>query len=301
MMKSANWLFFLLIFILVLAGCTNVSPTIQPTQKVQLLSPTPTSLPATDTVTPTSTQAPTVTETPSPTTTQTPLATLGPESVKETMQPLLQNPMNCDTPCFWGIKPQKTYFDEVRIFFSHLGFIPFEGKIPDSGKDFYTIEYTPDNGLKISVTYYINNNLIEDIVVDPEIAEQKPGSSREWIAYSPETLIKKFGKPSRVVFWMDSGPRVKTIMIMYFDASNLIVEYSGLNMFPFNPPSPRLCPLTAPFDFVRLWIGENPPNPPMFDTVPLENATSLTLDQFTQLMLGTPQNACFILNENAFQ
>ena len=154
MMKPANWLFFLLIFILALAGCTPVSPTIQPTQV--MLLPSPTSLPATDTVTPTSTQAPTDTETPSPTITQTPPATLGPESVKETMQPLLQNPMNCHTPCFWGIIPQKTRFDEIRIFFSRLGFVPFEGNF---GKDFYTIEYTPDNGPKISVTFYINKNL----------------------------------------------------------------------------------------------------------------------------------------------
>ena len=99
---------------------------------------------------------------------------------------------------------------------------------------------------------------------------------------------------------MDGGPWVKTIMIMYFDASNLIVDYSGLNLFPHNPPSPRLCPLTAPFDYVRLWIGEDPPHPPMFDTVPLEKATSLTLDQFTQLMLGNPQNACFTINDNVF-
>ncbi len=297
-MKPVNWLSFLLMLILALAGCTPVSPTIQPTQKVQLPSPLPTSLPATDTVSPTLTKVSTTTETPSPTATQTPLATLGPESVKETMQPLLQNPMNCDTPCFWGIIPQKTRFDDVRTFFNRLGFIPFEGNF---GKEFYSIEYTPDNGSKISVTFYINNNLIDSIEITPEIIEQKPGSPREWIAYSPETLIKKFGKPSRVVFWIDGGPQFTTIMIMYFDALNLIVDYSGVDKFPpGNLFSPRLCPLTAPFDYVRLWIGENPPHPPTFETVPLEKATSLTLDQFTQLMLGTPQNACFTLNEDAF-
>lgn len=289
----------LLFFVFVLAGCAQVNPTIEPTQKVQL--PSPTKLPETNTVAPTSTQAPTVTETPSPTTTQTPRATLGPENVKETMQPLLQDPLNCAIPCFMGITPGKTSLDDAKAFFGPLGLIHREGIDPYSGTEFYSVGYDANIGRTSGVIFTILNNLVNSIEITPEIIEQKEGSPREWIAYSPEILIKKFGKPSRVVFWIDGGPQFTTIMIMYFDESNLIVYYSGVDKFsPGNLFSPRLCPLTAPFDYVRLWIGENPPHPPMFDTVPLEKATSLTLEQFTQLMLGTPQNACFTINDNAF-
>ena len=81
-------------------------------------------------------------------------------------------------------------------------------------------------------------------------------------------------------------------MIMYFDTPGLIVHYSGYNMTPES-----FCPMTAPFDFVRLWMGHNPPDTPSFETISLEDATSLTMDQFTQLMLGDPKKACFRVKE----
>ena len=140
-----------------------------------------------------------------------------------------------------------------------------------------------------------------NIEITPEIAKQKEGSPREWIAYSPETLIQKYGKPSRVEFALDWGPNFVIDMIMYFDSSDLIIDYSGYNMIPGRPQSPRVCPLTAPFDFVRLWMGPNPPNPPLFPMVPLDEATSLSIDQFTQLILGDPSEACFIINGDVFQ
>jgi hypothetical protein len=199
--------------------------------------------------------------------------------------------MNCAVPCFWGIIPGKTSFDEAKIFFSHLGFTPFEGidrNSPSSGMYFYTISYDSGTGHDSSVTLHINNNLVEDIRVTPDISKPKEGSPREWIAYSPETLIKRYGSPSRVEFAVGSQQSVSINMIMYFDTSDLIVHYSGYNMTP-----ERFCPKTAPFDFVRLWMGPNPPNTPSFETLPLEKATSLTMDQFTQLMLGDPKKACF--------
>jgi hypothetical protein len=88
---------------------------------------------------------------------------------------------------------------------------------------------------------------------------------------------------------------------MYFDDLDLIALYSGYNMIPDRPHSPLVCPLTAPFDHVRLWMGPNPPDPPTFISVPLEKATSLTNDEFTELMLGDPQQACFYLNGDEFQ
>ncbi|MDX9993404.1 MAG: hypothetical protein RBS68_15290 [Anaerolineales bacterium] len=197
--------------------------------------------------------------------------------------------MNCAVPCFWGIIPGKTSFDEARIFFSKLGFTPFEGR------DFYTISYDSGTGHDSSVTLHINNNLVDDIRITLGIPKPKEGSSREWIAYSPETLIKRYGEPSRVQFAVNSGPAlvgsdpvIGINMILYFDTSDLIVHYSGVGMTP-----KWFCPLTAPFDFVRLWIGHNPPDTPSFETVPLEKATSLTLNQFAQLMTGDPKKACF--------
>jgi hypothetical protein len=309
MMKPVSWLSLVLIPVFVLAGCASVSPTIRPTQKVQI--PSPTSLPVMDTVVPTSmptmaitetpspTSTPTleITETSSPTATQTLLATLRPESVKETMQPFLKDPMNCANPCFLGITPRKTRTDEVRALFSPLGLKHREGTDPNSGRDFYSFAYETSAGLDSHVILYTSNNFVENIEITPEITRQTDGSPRQWIAFSFETLIKKFGKPSRVEFAFDPGQGNITVnMILYFDPIDLIALYSG-----YEPPhSSQLCPFTFPFSDVRLWMGAGPLNPPTFPTVPLEMATSLTVDQFTQLMLGDPKNACFTLNWDVF-
>jgi hypothetical protein len=247
----------------------------------------------------------------SPTITPNPVDTLEPEIARATLEPLLRKPLNCVVPCFWGIIPGKTGFDEARILFSRLGFTPFEGadrNDPSSGRYFYTIQYEFSIGRDSSVTLYTSNNLVENIVITPDIIKQKEGSPREWIAYSPETLIQNYGKPSRVKIALDWGPNFVIVMILYFDDPDLIALFSGYNMIPDRPHSPRVCPLTAPFDHVRLWMGPNPPNPPLTGSpdplekgIPLEKATSLTIDQFTQLMLGDPEQACFIVNGDVFQ
>jgi hypothetical protein len=198
--------------------------------------------------------------------------------------------MNCVLPCFWGIVPGKTHLDEVRIFFSRLGFTSREGK------DFYSTGYKPDSGGGFSAIFYTTDTIVENIEVTPYITEQsREGSPREWIAYSPETLIKRYGSPSRVEFAVGSQQNISINMIMYFDTSNLIVHYRGYDMTP-----DLFCPLTARFDFVRLWIGRNPPNTPSFETVSIEKATSLTMDQFTKLMTGDSKKACFKLKSEMF-
>lgn len=197
----------------------------------------------------------------------------------------------------------------MRSFFNYLGLIPDGGAGPRSGENSYIIGYDSSIGRDSSVTFIYANRLVENIIVQPEITKQKAGSPREWIDYSPETLIKKFGGPSRVLLNVFRGPNLSNVitMVLYFDDNNLIALYSGYNMVPDQPHSPLLCPLTAPFDQVRLWMGANPPNPPVIDSsdktekmLPLDQVTSLTIDQFTQLMLGDPRQACFVIDGNAF-
>ena len=197
--------------------------------------------------------------------------------------------------------PAKLIFNEAKTLFSRLGFTPFEGTDPNSGREFYSIAYESSIGRRSNVSLIPSNHLVANIIITPDIVKQKEGETWEWTAYSPETLIKKFGKPSRVYFSLDWGPNFVITMILYFDSSDLIALYSGYNMIPGRPHSPQVCPLTAPFDDVRLWMGEAPPDPPLFPRMPLEKVTALTLDQFTQLMLGDPQQACFIVNGDLFR
>jgi hypothetical protein len=84
-------------------------------------------------------------------------------------------------------------------------------------------------------------------------------------------------------------------MVMYFDAENLIVEYYSYDL----GAKLQVCPPTDQMDSVRLWMGQDPQYPPLED-VPLEKATSMTMEEFSKLMTGDPNKACFKLKPEIF-
>jgi hypothetical protein len=88
-------------------------------------------------------------------------------------------------------------------------------------------------------------------------------------------------------------------MVMRFDTVDLIVEYTGYDVIPRQKDLPKICPLTVQFDSVRLWMGKNPYQLPR-EAITLETATSLTMEEFSKLMTGDPNKACFNLKEEAF-
>ena len=147
-------------------------------------------------------------------------------------------------------------------------------------------------------TLTIQNDIVKNINVSivPEIYE--PELSREWLAYSPETLINRYGSPSKVDLSIDWSTSPSYNVVIYFKAVDLIVEYYGYNIGG-DGASPQVCPLTDQFDLVRVWMGKNPEKPPL-EGVPLEEATSMTLKEFYGLMTGVPDKACLNLKGEAF-
>jgi len=241
--------------------------------------------------------SPTPTFTPTATVTPTLPATLEPEQAKETIRTLLQEPVDCEAPCFWGILPGKTTLEEATNTFVHLGLgLKFTTTLDD--KDFYATIYNLGNGIEVSPVIEIQNNIVKGF--DVGINDTSPeGSPRKWSAYSLETLISRYGLPSRVDFALEWGPRSFVDMVMYFENAELIVEYTGYDIMGGTRESPQICPLTDQFDSVRLWIGHDPQYPPP-SGIPLEDATSLTMEEFSKLITGAAKMACFNLKGEKF-
>jgi hypothetical protein len=288
MMKHLPWIYVFLIMALALAGCETYVSTSQPTPIMQL---SPSAV-----VTPTIAQVPTeispastLTLTPIPTATPALLDTLEPDKAREMIKARLQGTADCAAPCFWGIIPGQTSLDEARNIFSYLGL--------QMTKDFFEIDY---DFLSISLIFTIQNNIIENLRVRIHPEQQKPGTVREWSAYSQETLIKRYGIPTRVDLMQDWSPNSIFAMIMYFDDVDLIVEYVGNDIMGRAKGSARVCPLTAQFELVRLWMGKNPVYPPG-KGISIEKATSITIEEFSKLMAGDHDQACFIVNGDVFQ
>jgi len=230
--------------------------------------------------------------------TLTPPPTMEPEQAEEILRTLLQEPVDCPAPCFWGIIPEQTTRDEAVNIFTRLG-LPVSSS---DNKAYYGTHYEYDSELSIRLVLPIQDDFVKglDMAITPE--KFKAGVPREWLAYSPETLITRYGDPSEVDFFTGDFPsEVGTIeyhMILYFKTVDLIIEYSygvialGTTM--------QTCPLNDHFVKVHVWLGKNPEYPPL-EGIPLEEATLLTIKEFSELMTGDPEDACFDLIQEAFR
>lgn len=271
-MKSIYYLNLLLIVGWVLSGCL-------PIDSIMIPTPTPILIPI-------------------ETATLTPPATLDPEQAKEIIRTFLQEPIGCPTPCFLGIIPEQTTLDEVKNVFAHLG-LPIWHNTFENRELYGFREYKFNDGLSISPTLIIQNEVVESlrILLHPE--KQQAEISRNWLAYSPETLIKKYGSPSKVNFFVGRGPNPLYLIDIYFDNVDLIIHYDSYEIY-FDKP---ICPLTDQMNDVRIWLGKNPMYPPNYqdaEVIPLEKATTLTMEEFSKLMTGDINKACFNLKDEAF-
>ena len=250
---------------------------------------------------PTVTQAPippTATVTPLPTIpTLTSLPTLNSDQAKETIQALLREPVDCLAPCFWGITPNKTTLEEAKQNLAHLGIRPQYTNTQDN-KEYYDSSYTFDYGLSISPLLETQDGVIQNLVVNITPELQQPGVPRGWLVYSPETLISKYGLPSRVDFFLGRREPPRYTMQMYFEAVDLIIQFGSFDI-TFVPDGIRVCPLLDQYDSIRIWFGANPEHPPGA-AVHLEEGSTLTMEEFSLLMTKEPDNACFNLKADAF-
>jgi hypothetical protein len=232
-----------------------------------------------------------------PTVTLTPYPTLETEQAMETIKTFLHDGGDCEKPCFLGILPGESTLSEAKSIFMHLG-LPTK-KITYEGKDIYGTRYDFDNGLSVTGNITVQDEIVKNLRIDITPETPKAGFQRGWLVFSPETLISHYGQPSSVSFALDWGPRSYFEMDIYFDTDDLIVIYSGDDLIPRQKGSPTVCPLSAAFDNIQIWMGKDPINPPM-EAVPLERATSMTIEEFSKLMTGNPDQACFTVNSEMF-
>ena len=292
-MKQIIFITISILLVIGLSSCvTNNSSmkTIDP--PVQLISPTPivslTPSEPTPSSTPLETPTPTIVQMP----TNIPIKTLKPEQVSEILMAALMEPEDCDSPCFLGIIPGQTTFNSAKEILDRLGLNMTKTNTRDN-HEFYAFRYEFSNGLTISSVLDIQDNFVMNIDIGISSGEPIPGTPREWLAFSPEILITSYGLPSHVELWMDFPSRPEYGMAIFYEELDLIVEYSCALV------SLTICPLTDACDGPRVWMGANPRNPP-HGGVPLEDAASMTIEQFSILMLGNPEQACFTVDRDAF-
>lgn len=260
-------------------------------------------LPATNTMslpilsqTPSFTSTAFLTQTLEPIATLTPMPVLSQQDSESEIKELLQNDTDCKMPCFLGVIPEKTTVDELKNIFNHFG-VPLHDY---QGKGLaYAIEQSPISEVPPQAIFHIDNEVIQSIRVYPNGLNQF-----EWSIYSPSSILKRFGTPSKVTFGLQVIHEPTPTpwkgwyhMTFYYDNLGIIINYGDPEIVLDELIT--ICPNKDKFIGNRIWLGNSPYYPPSQDEDgSLETVTSFTLESFKEYLLLGP-GACFYLKRDA--
>lgn len=208
-----------------------------------------------------------------------------PISVESEIKQILQDD-SCKLPCFLGIVPGKTAVDEMKSMLTRYG-EPLE----HSPCGYYIANGAYGDELIPYIHFCISNDKIYSmqVTIYP--------SNFAWQLYSPANVIKRFGTPSKILFHIqpnsnESGKGWYSLIYSYDDL-NSVIAYSFPDVVLGEVIT--VCPNKDEYiSFLRL--GRKPEHAQR--VVPLEKATSFTLETYREYILGS--DACFDLKGKAF-
>jgi hypothetical protein len=289
----------------ILASCMNSQGTmISPMSTSTIPKPIgTTTFTETETSTPI-TPTPTRTETPFPSI--TPLPTLANSEVQNYLTNLIQNPGSCKLPCWWGLTPGTSSWQDVKDFMFHIG-------IKNIGGAYHTLEKNFDIAnpfIQQNIMINENDNILSNIWFSVAGYYSPSQFQSIWNLYTPKKILASYGKPSRIYFSIstvnDQNPAGKKIgegytMWLFYDPQGFLIRYEGLGKV--QNQNIHICPTLGyeAIDSLYFYL-QDPTSSTLleymvdgfqgefgksgFETLPLEKATGLSIDQFMGLATG---------------
>jgi hypothetical protein len=162
---------------------------------------------------------------PAATATPTPLSK---EQIDQWILDKINNKGNCQLPCWWGIIPGKTTWDEALAMLQPYASEVHAGKTTnDTFSAYMAFDYPPEGVTTASalyISFIVKNNIIQTISID--------GVDQVSTLQLPN-LLKEYGPPTGGV-WVDGysgsafdyGPRQVAIHIFYPD-SGIFAQYDA--------------------------------------------------------------------------
>jgi len=176
--------------------------------------------------------------------TEVPVApTLTLEEREQVVRNLLLSKDKCSLPCWWGVLPGKTLWDQAKPGLEKNGLILSSFHLPLDTRIGYGagLNNVFGEGVHLNLNYLVENNLIDAITLEA-YGNDLPKLYDIFQAYSPEEVIKEYGKPSRV--WIDSvyqgTSSVRDYGIwLFYDDLGVLLKYGGTTSFR---PMYEICP-----------------------------------------------------------
>lgn len=285
-MKPCGCLVILMYMLAMLTGCGLEVPS----------SVTPTSLPiSANTISPVPTNTLTIatfssaTETSETTPTYTPFPVLSSDERERQILELIASNGGCELPCWWGIMPGKTTFEEARNFLRQFNPAPF---LQEEAPNKQFVNYLIPVSAHISPAYGIDINLD---IVDDVVKIISVGSIESVTNFNIQNLLSNYGRPSEV--WIHTyrsylGGIPPVDVLMFYPTQGILARYSTeLSNINEGKDSATICLDRGPT--LTLWSPEEQID---FDQaqvyarldykeygkplLPLNQATTISLDEF---------------------
>ncbi|MBW8010502.1 MAG: hypothetical protein FVQ83_04560 [Chloroflexi bacterium] len=303
----------ILLILLVLTACARTENQ-QSTSEISTPS-TGRALPATRTLSPsaTTTFTPTITATTTSTTmptrtplpTWTPLPTLSSEEALELVEELYATNAGCRLPCWWGITPGVTSWEEARQFFAT-----------------FATEIIQSDSIQISekgVTYIETRNIVRYpivadypvggfslYVIDGGISSIETGSFYIDYSIQLDQMLQEYGAPTQIFLWTLSNAPFRPlpfILVLFYEDQGImaIYDYDNAEIIGDNIsscPKPVVSGLSLWSEIIEMDVediefralGVDPTKPLRL----LEDVTDYTIDSFHQTFKDTSNQTCII-------
>lgn len=305
--KTQSILYLIMVMVMI-CGCSSTPPiTIQTASPYASASPTSeVSLP----VKPSTTPVPTLFRPPTPeypklaTPHVTPFPTRTRADAREELRYMLQTNGDCALPCFWGIHPDQTRYEELYGVIDRLGGPRFEA-LEANGHFRVSTDFRFEERSGIFVEF--GADLQDDVVKDLEVTLLNLLDTgitlNDWSAYNMGKILETYGAPDTVELYFGTPYNALTFSVrLKYEDIHTSITYSGIttesNRY-LTLSSAIFCPEEIGIDSVVLHMGKHPFNEEP-DGVPLSKATGLDEQAFHKLFTENP-SACLTLNRDAMQ
>ncbi len=317
LLKRGVWV---AVFCLLLQGCVNLTPTIEATSSstpaapptvialIATIRPITSTSTKTKTPTPAATRRPTLTRTPSPspTITPTPFTTLEATAKLDFVVQSLKTNRNCDLPCWWGIVPGKTNWDDMLNFFAGQGIDFLIDEQPNLG--------VIDGSRLLDIVFQKENGLVQGIDIETAYNNYllaRSQYSNLWRKYALDQILKRFGTPTQVYLeltvgagdWSPGMQATYDLWLEYAD-DGIAIRYPGVALY--DAGGEYVCPLPNNTSglAIRLrvpnsqtpFVSLSTDNPFQFNGT-LEKLTGLNPQQFYENFIQNPPHSCLLVTD----
>jgi hypothetical protein len=257
--------------------------------------------------------SPSLTQTPSlKTVTPSPMLTLNQSERQLYLEERLPTNNGCKLPCWLGITPGKTTWQEAQSFIQYLGIDRIRGTEKENGEILYGFGGFDFDAPRLLHTFgvLVKNDIVKGISLMVEGYQAPKDFQKIWTYYSPTNIMVVLGSPSEIWFSTTSetvGNRHGYDLILVFDDDGTIIHYHGF--LTEIGTSFQICPRfegEKDIQHIVVYI-QSPEDPKPLDefggvldrqflidrSKRISDAVGLSEEEFYELSTHNEQGACF--------